>query len=88
MQETSHHLGLSFSTVNTHIRRLYLKLGVKNRTCAAIAFMSGKYLKSNKSNLMPENPPEWPQTNSRQEQQIAPKSKRSSKLCPLCGSNV
>jgi DNA-binding NarL/FixJ family response regulator len=51
MQETSHHLGLSFSTVNMHIRRLYKKLGVKNRTCAVIEF----------------------------------NSRKTSKLCPLCG---
>ena len=54
MRETSYHLGLSFSTVNTHMRRLYKKLGVKNRTCAVIEF----------------------------------NSRKSSKLCPLCGSNV
>ena len=85
MQETSHHLGLSLTTVNTHIRRLYLKLGVKNRTCAAIAFMNGKYLKSDKSNLMRKNPPEWPQTNSSQAPQIVFDSKETSYLCPVCG---
>jgi DNA-binding CsgD family transcriptional regulator len=88
MQETSHHLGLSFSTVNTHIRRLYLKLGVKNRTSAAIAFMNDKYLKSNRSHPTPENPPGWPQANPRQAQQIAINSNGTSVLCPWCGSNV
>jgi DNA-binding CsgD family transcriptional regulator len=87
MRQTSHHLGLSFSTVNTHIRRLYKKLGVENRTCAAIAFMNSKYLKSNKSNLTPENPPEWPQTNFSEAQQISFNSRKTSKLCPLCGFN-
>jgi DNA-binding CsgD family transcriptional regulator len=42
MQETSHYLGLSYNTVNTHIRRLYKKLGVENRTCAIVAFISRK----------------------------------------------
>jgi DNA-binding CsgD family transcriptional regulator len=84
MRETSHLLGLSLSTVNTHIRRLYTKLGVKNRTCAAIAFMNGKYLKSN---LTPKNPPKWPQANFSEAQQIAFNSRKTSKLCPSCGFN-
>jgi DNA-binding CsgD family transcriptional regulator len=82
MRETGHLLGLSFSTVNTHIRRLYKKLGVENRTCAAIAFMNSKYLTGN---LTPENPPGWPQTNLSQAQQIVTNSRITSELCPLCG---
>jgi DNA-binding CsgD family transcriptional regulator len=59
MREIGELLGVKFATVNTHMRRLYKKLGVENRTCAAIAFITGKHLKSNQGHLAPENPPEW-----------------------------
>lgn len=54
MRETSHQLGLSFCTVNTHMRRLYKKLGVRNRTCAVNEF----------------------------------NSRKTAKMCPLCGCNL
>ncbi|MGO8838283.1 MAG: response regulator transcription factor [Limisphaerales bacterium] len=82
IQETSHHLGLSFNTVHTHIKRLYKKLGVENRTRAAIAFKNSKYLESN---LTPEKPPEWAQTSLSQAQQPVFDAKETSYLCPACG---
>jgi DNA-binding CsgD family transcriptional regulator len=39
VRKISRHLGLSFDTVRTHIKRSYQKLNVANRTAAVVAFL-------------------------------------------------
>jgi DNA-binding CsgD family transcriptional regulator len=85
MRKISRHLGLSFSTVKTHMDRSYMKLGVKKRTSAVLAFLNGGYLENL---VLPENRPKKSRANLAQTRQILLSLRPAFKLCSLCQCNI
>jgi DNA-binding CsgD family transcriptional regulator len=83
MRKISRQLRLSFHTVRTHMKRLYMKLGVENRTSAVV--MNGEHLKNH---VMPGNRQEESRTKLGRTQQILLSLTHPFRFCPLCGRNL
>ena len=78
--QISQNLKLSVNTVRTHIRSTYLKLGVKHRTTAVIAYLNSKQIKNHNDGGAHHDI-----INANESQMISKSITGPLKFCPSCG---
>lgn len=85
IKKISRRLGLSYNTVRTHVKRSYVKLGVKNQKTAVIAFLNNERVGNHKRIGIIQD---TTNADGKWSQRIPRGIGGILKFCPLCGCDL